>query len=135
MSRRHRAEKRDHLAGRQVWRRGIEQVHQHCHAGRQKVHCRSIVYGAFDMIASRVGSADPVQTFHEAIDNVKPQRGSAVAPCRWCHLSGADGCSSRSRTGARVPLVDTERTIAFRKYNDNGCPESCWTPRITGRSG
>ncbi len=37
----------------------------------KKSAAERIVYGAFDDIASKKG--DPIRTFHEALDNIKPQ--------------------------------------------------------------
>jgi len=72
MSRRHRAEKRkilpDAKFGDVVVSKFINSVMMH---GKKSIAER-IVYGALDLMASRA-SGNPVQSFHDALDNVKPQ--------------------------------------------------------------
>ena len=72
MSRRHRAEKREILPdakfGDVVLSKFINIVMKD---GKKSV-AEGIVYGALDMMSGRGGN-DPVKTFHDAIDNVKPQ--------------------------------------------------------------
>jgi small subunit ribosomal protein S7 len=71
MSRRHRAEKRaiipDPKFGDTVLSKFMNNLMYH---GKKSV-AEGIVYGAFDRIESRA-KADPVQTFHEALQNVRP---------------------------------------------------------------
>ena len=71
MSRRHSATKREILPdakfGDVVISKFINSVMMH---GRKST-AEKIVYGAFEKMTGRVES-DPVQAFHEAIDNVKP---------------------------------------------------------------
>jgi len=71
MSRRHAAEKRDILPdakyGDQVVTKFMNSLMMH----GKKSAAESIVYGAFDLMESKVKS-DPLTMFHEAISNVKP---------------------------------------------------------------
>lgn len=71
MSRRHRAEKRpvlpDAKFGDQVVSKFMSCL---MYDGKRSV-AEGIVYGAFDVLEKRSG-AEPVRTFHEALDNVKP---------------------------------------------------------------
>lgn len=71
MSRRHRAEKRpvlpDAKFGDQVVSKFMSCL---MYDGKRSV-AEGIVYGAFDVLTKRAGG-EPVRTFHEALDNVKP---------------------------------------------------------------
>ncbi|MFO1056868.1 MAG: 30S ribosomal protein S7 [Dongiaceae bacterium] len=71
MSRRHAAEKREILPdakfGDVVLTKFINSL---MYAGKKSV-AEQIVYGALDQI-QRKGSADPVRTFHDALQNVAP---------------------------------------------------------------
>ncbi len=71
MSRRHAAEKRkinpDPKYGDLVLSKFMSCL---MHAGK-KSNAETIVYGAFDKISSR-GNPDVLQSFHEALENVKP---------------------------------------------------------------
>jgi len=71
MSRRHRAEKRpvlpDAKFGDQVVSKFMSCL---MYDGKRSV-AEGIVYGAFDILEKRSGG-EPVRTFHEALDNVKP---------------------------------------------------------------
>ncbi|MDF1794610.1 MAG: 30S ribosomal protein S7 [Thalassobaculaceae bacterium] len=71
MSRRHRAEKRpvlpDAKFGDQVVSKFMSCL---MYDGKRSV-AEGIVYGAFDVLDKRAGG-EPVRTFHEALDNVKP---------------------------------------------------------------
>ncbi len=71
MSRRHRAEKRDVLPdpkfGDPVITKFINGLMLH---GKRSA-AEKIVYGALDIV-DRKGGGDPVKSFHEAMDNVKP---------------------------------------------------------------
>lgn len=71
MSRRHRAEKRpvlpDAKFGDQVVSKFMSCL---MYDGKRSV-AEGIVYGAFDVLEKRAGG-EPVRTFHEALDNVKP---------------------------------------------------------------
>ncbi len=71
MSRRHAAEKRavlpDPKFGDQVVTKFMNSL---MYAGKKSV-AEAIVYGAFDLIQKKSGQ-DPLQVFHEALENVKP---------------------------------------------------------------
>jgi len=71
MSRRHRAEKRqinpDPKFGDLIISKFMNNL---MHAGKKSV-AESIVYGALDRIQSKA-KQDPVQVFHQALDNVSP---------------------------------------------------------------
>jgi small subunit ribosomal protein S7 len=71
MSRRHAAEKREILADAKFGDIIVTKfMNNLMHAGKKSI-AEGIVYGAFDRIATRGGN-DPVQVFHEALENVKP---------------------------------------------------------------
>ena len=71
MSRRHRADKRDILPdpkfGDTILTKFMNSL---MHDGKKSV-AESIVYGALDTIQSKA-KQDPVQVFHQALDNVSP---------------------------------------------------------------
>jgi small subunit ribosomal protein S7 len=72
MSRRRRAEKREILPDPKFGDVIVSKfVNNLMYAGMKSV-AEGIVYGAFDLIASR-GSGDPLKVFHEALDNVRPE--------------------------------------------------------------
>ena len=73
MSRRHRAVKRDILPDPKYGDVVISRFMNVLMYDGKKSTAESIVYGALDAMKRRGGpSADPVQMFHEALDNVKP---------------------------------------------------------------
>ena len=72
MSRRHRAEKRTILPDAKFGDVVLSKFINIVMKDGKKSTAETIVYGALDAIQGR-GSSDPVQTFHEALDNVKPQ--------------------------------------------------------------
>ncbi len=89
----------------------------------------SIVYGAFEQIQKKSGN-DPVKVFHDALDNVKPAAGGALAARRRRHLSGAGRGAARAGAGAGDPLADHAPHGTARKRRwSTGCPASCWMPR------
>jgi small subunit ribosomal protein S7 len=71
MSRRHRAEKRDILPDAKYGDMVLTKFMNSLMLDGKKSVAEGIVYGAFDMIESRMRQ-DPVQVFHSALDNVKP---------------------------------------------------------------
>ena len=71
MSRRHRAEKREILPDAKFGDVVLSKFINIVMKDGKKSTAESIVYGALDMIQGRA-SGDPVKTFHEALDNVKP---------------------------------------------------------------
>jgi small subunit ribosomal protein S7 len=72
MSRRRRAEKREVLPDPKFGDRVVSKFTNSIMLAGKKSAAERIVYGAFDEIERRA-SSDAVKTFHEAIDNVKPQ--------------------------------------------------------------
>ena len=122
MSRRHRAEKRnihpDAKFGDVVLSKFINNVMKD---GKKSI-AESIVYGALDMIQLR-GSGDPIQTFHSAVDNVKPQ-----LEVRSRRVGGAT---------YQVPMdvrPDRAQALAFRWLiqNARGRSENTMTGRLSG---
>jgi len=71
MSRRHRAEKRDVIPDPKFGDVVVSKFMNSLMYHGKKSSAESIVYGAFDRIQEK-SSQDPVQVFHEALDNVKP---------------------------------------------------------------
>lgn len=72
MSRRHRAEKREILPDPKFGDIVLSKFMNNLMRDGKKSAAEGIVYGAFDKIEQRA-KADPLQTFHEALGNVKPQ--------------------------------------------------------------
>ena len=71
MSRRHRAEKREILPDAKFGDRVISKfMNNLMYAGKKSV-AEGIVYGALDRVEERL-KREPVEVFHEALDNVKP---------------------------------------------------------------
>lgn len=71
MSRRHSAEKREILPDAKYGDLVISKFINIVMLDGRKSTAEKIVYGAFDLMSSRSGN-DPVVTFHEAIENVRP---------------------------------------------------------------
>ena len=71
MSRRRAAEKREILADPKFGDVVVTKVMNSLMYAGKKSAAEGILYGAFELIASRTGQ-DPVTVFHDAIDNVKP---------------------------------------------------------------
>ena len=71
MSRRHRAEKRDVIPDPQFRDVVLSKFMNSLMLHGKKSAAERIVYGAFDRIQEK-SSQDPLQVFHEALDNVKP---------------------------------------------------------------
>ena len=72
MSRRHRAEKREVLPDPKFGDLIVSKFMNSLMRDGKKSVAESIVYGAFDKIQGK-GGVDPLQTFHDALDNVMPQ--------------------------------------------------------------
>ncbi|UCH75945.1 MAG: 30S ribosomal protein S7 [Rhodospirillales bacterium] len=72
MSRRRAAEKREVLPDAKFGDVVVGKFVNSVMLDGKKSAAEGIVYGAFDLIAKRSGG-DPVKTFHEALENVKPQ--------------------------------------------------------------
>ena len=71
MSRRHKAEKRKILPDAKFGDVVISKFINSVMLDGRKSTAEKIVYGAFDMMEGRSGN-EPVATFHEALENVKP---------------------------------------------------------------
>ena len=71
MSRRRRAEKREILPDAKFGDIALSKFMNNIMLDGKKSVAEQIVYGALDLIEARAG-ADPLKTFHDAIDNVRP---------------------------------------------------------------
>ncbi len=71
MSRRRRAEKREILPDAKYGDFIVSKFMNNVMQDGKKSVAESIVYGAMEVLEQR-GGGDPVRTFHEAIENVKP---------------------------------------------------------------
>ena len=71
MSRRHRAEKREVLPDPKFGDRVLSKFMNNLMYDGKKSVAESIVYGAMDRVEGRL-KREPVQVFHEALDNIKP---------------------------------------------------------------
>ena len=71
MSRRHRAEKREILPDAKYGDRVLTKFMNNLMYDGKKSVAESIVYGAFERVEGRL-KRQPVEVFHEALDNVKP---------------------------------------------------------------
>jgi len=71
MSRRHRAEKREILPDAKYGDRVLTKFMNSLMIHGKKSTAEGIVYGAFDRIEEKARQ-DPVQVFHQALENVKP---------------------------------------------------------------
>jgi len=71
MSRRRRAEKREILPDAKYGDVALSKFMNNIMFDGKKSVAENIVYGALEMIEGRTG-ADPVKTFHDAIENVRP---------------------------------------------------------------
>ena len=71
MSRRHAAEKREILPDAKYGDRVVSKFMNNLMVDGKKSVAETIVYNAFDRVQQRV-RREPVEVFHEALDNVKP---------------------------------------------------------------
>ncbi|NAZ37374.1 30S ribosomal protein S7 [Rubellimicrobium sp. CFH 75288] len=71
MSRRHAAEKREVLPDAKYGDRVVSKFMNNLMVDGKKSVAERIVYSAFDRVQARVRK-EPVEVFHEALDNVKP---------------------------------------------------------------
>jgi small subunit ribosomal protein S7 len=71
MSRRHAAEKREVLPDAKYGDRVVSKFMNNLMKQGKKSVAETIVYSAFDRVQGRV-RREPVEVFHEALDNVKP---------------------------------------------------------------
>ena len=72
MSRRHRAEKREVLPDPKFGDRVLSKFMNNLMYDGKKSVAESIVYGAMDRVEDKM-RREPVEVFHEALDNIKPQ--------------------------------------------------------------
>jgi small subunit ribosomal protein S7 len=72
MSRRHRAEKREILPDPKFGDIVLSKFMNNLMRDGKKSTAEGIVYGALDVIEAKA-KTDPVQTFHDALNNVRPQ--------------------------------------------------------------
>ncbi len=79
--------------------------------GKKSV-AETIVYGALDLIESKA-KQDPLDVFHQALDNVDAGARGALAPRRRRHLSGA-GRGSRRSAARRWPSAGSSTPRAAR---------------------
>jgi small subunit ribosomal protein S7 len=122
MSRRHRAEKRDILPDAKFGDVVLSKFINIVMRDGKKSTAESIVYGALEMMQGR-GSGDPVQSFHDALDNVKPQ-----LEVRSRRVGGAT---------YQVPVdvrPDRAQALAFRWLiqNARSRSENTMTERLSG---
>ncbi|GAB3131994.1 30S ribosomal protein S7 [Novispirillum itersonii] len=106
MSRRHRAEKREVLPDAKFGDLVLAKFINAIMLDGKKSVAEKIVYGALEKIAAKTGN-DPVQVFHEAVDNIKP-----AVEVRSRRVGGAT---------YQVPVevrVDRRQALAFRWLKD-----------------
>ena len=72
MSRRHRAEKREILPDPKFGDRILSKFMNNLMYDGKKSVAEGIVYGAMDRVEDKM-RREPVEVFHEALDNIKPQ--------------------------------------------------------------
>jgi small subunit ribosomal protein S7 len=102
MSRRHAAEKREILPDAKYGDRVLTKFMNNLMLDGKKSVAESIVYGALERVQTRL-KREPIQAFHEALDNVKP--------------------SVEVRTERREALAIRWLIIAARKRNENTMEE------------
>ena len=122
MSRRRRAEKREILPDAKLWDVVVSKFINSVMLHGKKSTAERIVYGALEIMGSR-GGGDPVRSFHDALDNVKP------------HLE----VRSRRVGGAtyQVPMdvrADRAQALAFRWLIQNARKrsENTMVERLSG---
>ncbi len=118
MSRRHAAEKREILPDAKYGDRVLSKFMNNLMLDGKKSVAESIVYGALDRVQSRL-KREPVQAFHEALDNVKPS-----VEVRSRRVGGATyHVPVEVRTERREALAIRWLIIAARKRNENTMEE------------
>ena len=118
MSRRHAAEKREILPDAKYGDRVLSKFMNNLMLDGKKSVAESIVYGALDRDQSRL-KREPVQAFHEALDNVKPS-----VEVRSRRVGGATyQVPVEVRTERREALAIRWLIIAARKRNENTMEE------------
>ena len=118
MSRRHAAEKRDILPDAKYGDKVLTKFMNNLMLDGKKSVAESIVYGALDRVQSRL-KREPVQAFHEALDNVKPS-----VEVRSRRVGGATyQVPVEVRTERREALAIRWLITAARKRNENTMEE------------
>ena len=118
MSRRHAAEKREILPDAKFGDRVLTKFMNNLMVDGKKSVAETIVYGALDRMESRL-KREPVQAFHEALDNVKPS-----VEVRSRRVGGATyQVPVEVRTERREALAIRWLITAARKRNENTMEE------------
>ena len=118
MSRRHAAEKREVLPDAKYGDRVLTKFMNNLMIDGKKSVAESIVYGALERMEKRL-KREPVQAFHEALDNVKP-----AVEVRSRRVGGATyQVPVEVRTERREALAIRWLITAARKRNENTMEE------------
>ena len=118
MSRRHAAEKREVLPDAKFGDRVLTKFMNNLMIDGKKSVAESIVYGALERMEKRL-KREPVQAFHEALDNVKP-----AVEVRSRRVGGATyQVPVEVRTERREALAIRWVITAARKRNENTMEE------------
>ena len=118
MSRRHAAEKREILPDAKYGDRVLTKFMNNLMLDGKKSVAESIVYGALERVQTRL-KREPVQAFHEALDNVKPS-----VEVRSRRVGGATyQVPVEVRTERREALAIRWLIDASRKRNENTMEE------------
>jgi small subunit ribosomal protein S7 len=118
MSRRHAAEKREILPDAKFGDRVLTKFMNNLMVDGKKSVAESIVYNALDRVQTRL-KREPVEAFHEALDNVKPS-----VEVRSRRVGGATyQVPVEVRTERREALAIRWLITAARKRNENTMEE------------
>ena len=118
MSRRHAAEKREILPDAKYGDRVLTKFMNNLMLDGKKSVAESIVYGALTRVETRL-KREPIQAFHEALDNVKPS-----VEVRSRRVGGATyQVPVEVRTERREALAIRWLITAARKRNENTMEE------------
>jgi small subunit ribosomal protein S7 len=118
MSRRHAAEKREILPDAKYGDKVLTKFMNNLMLDGKKSVAETIVYGALERVQAKL-KREPVQAFHEALDNVKPS-----VEVRSRRVGGATyQVPVEVRTERREALAIRWLIIAARKRNENTMEE------------
>ena len=118
MSRRHAAEKREVLPDAKYGDKVLTKFMNNLMLDGKKSVAETIVYGALERVQAKL-KREPVQAFHEALDNVKPS-----VEVRSRRVGGATyQVPVEVRTERREALAIRWLIIAARKRNENTMEE------------
>ena len=118
MSRRHAAEKREILPDAKYGDRVLTKFMNNLMLDGKKSVAETIVYGALSRVETRL-KREPIQAFHEALDNVKPS-----VEVRSRRVGGATyQVPVEVRSERREALAIRWLIIAARKRNENTMEE------------